>query len=84
MLLRHRQAIILQREHIALDGLADVGDRGLTVLALRDASRKTGALSDPKTIFTRIYDDLSHGRDVMPIWCRGKGTPTGKALPDNP
>ena len=64
MLLWHRQAVVLQGEDVAFDGLADVGDGGLAVFALGDAAGKTRTLGDPETVFARINDDLSHGRRI--------------------
>ena len=62
MLLWHRQAAVFEREHVALDGLANVGDGRLAALTLRNAPLKTGALGDPRAIFARIDDDLSYSQ----------------------
>jgi len=60
MIFGNRQLIILKREDVAFDSLADVLDGLLPALALRNASRETRALGDPKTVLTRINNYLSH------------------------
>lgn len=69
MLLGNRQLIVLKREDVAFDRLADILDGLLPALALRNASRKTRALGDPKTVLARINNDLSHThKATRPQW----------------
>ena len=56
------KSVILKGEHVGLDGFTDVGHRLLPALALRNTARKTRALSHPKTVFSRVYEHLSHER----------------------
>jgi hypothetical protein len=60
-ILRHLDAIILERKDVALNGLTDVADRGLAGLSLRNATRQAGAFRNPEAILARINDRLSHG-----------------------
>ena len=60
MFFRHRQVIDLQGAHVRLDGLLDVGQRGILRFALGDAAGQAGALGDPKAIFPAIDKNLSH------------------------
>lgn len=73
MLRWHRQSVILEGEDIALDGFADVLDRGFASVALRDAARKAGALGNPEPVLARIEEDLSHAERI-PLR-RGGGPP---------
>jgi len=65
MLRRYRQPVILKREHVALDGLANVLDCGFTSVALRHAARQAWALGDPKPVLAGIEEYLSHGERIL-------------------
>jgi hypothetical protein len=60
MLLWHRQPIILQSKHVALDGFPNVCNSSLPSLALRDATRKARTLGHPEAIITGVNERLSH------------------------
>ena len=69
MLLGNRQLIVLKCEDVALDCLADVSDGLLPALTLRNASRETWALGDPKTVLARINNYLSHSyKTTRRLW----------------
>ena len=54
MLRGHRESIILEREDVALDGFADVLDRGLASVALGHAARKAQALGNPEPVLPQV------------------------------
>ncbi len=60
MLLGNRQLIVLKRQNVGFDRLADILDGLFPALTLRNASRETRALGDPKTVLARINNYLSH------------------------
>jgi hypothetical protein len=60
MFLRDRQVVDFQGTHVRLDGLLDVGQRGILRFALGDAAGQAGALGDPEAIFPAIDENLSH------------------------
>ncbi len=64
MLLGHAESIIAEREHIALDGFADVLDRGFASIALRHAARKAQALDNPEPVLAGIEKDLSQAQGI--------------------
>ena len=64
MLLRHRQTVIAQGEHVTLDGFADVRDGGLAALTLGNAAGQTRTFSHPESVLAGINNDLSHGRRI--------------------
>ena len=73
MLLRHRQAIVLEGQHAVLNGLSNVSDRRLLRLTFRDAARQARAFGNPKTVFAWKNDDLSHGAKIGALF--GGSTP---------
>ncbi len=55
-----RKVIRFKSGDVGLNGLFDIGKRGILRLALCDASGQAGALGDPKAIFPAMDEDLSH------------------------
>jgi len=70
----HGQLVVLERKNISLDRLADIHDGLFTVLALRNATRKTGTLGHPKTVFARINNYLPHTQKLTARFAQVKGT----------
>ena len=60
----HGQAILLEGQDVAFDGLTHVGDGGLSCFTLAHAARETRAFSDPESILIAIDDHLSHAARI--------------------
>lgn len=73
MLFGNRKIILFERENVPVDRLSNVRNGLLPGGALRDATWKTRALGNPKSVFARVNDRLSHtgslpARNLRSIW----------------
>lgn len=88
MLRRHRQSVVRQREHVSVDGFADIPDGGFARVALRDAAWKARAFGNPEPVLAGIEEDLSHVQKIPPTPVRGVsdhfGTPSTGTRPKRP
>jgi len=67
MLLWHRETIFMEREDVALNCFANVGDGGFSRFTLRDTAWKTGALGNPEAILTWMNEYLPHGTRIPDV-----------------
>lgn len=72
MFLWNCQIVVLKRENVSLDRLADIHDGLLPALTLRNTARKAWTLRHPKTVFTWIHNYLSHVANLLPRFARVK------------